>query len=463
VEQVQSQLKNEIAHLKNDLAELSKACASVSSKVAEQADQGAARLSQELKQAAESMVRTAGEDAISGYKQQLESEFNQQHKELQNAAASVREEMSQLGSRFAELNMRMEEVQRARDSVHSLIGSLSQASTQHLQESAAAAADTIRVQLEQELGRVRQQVDRESAKFEELARQHQQASLEALEHHVAGLHATSETMLQKSTAEMNASLNQRIEKDLDAQRQEWEQQRQKMREESKAHAGQLSTELESKVQETMARAASDSLNEMQVQLERAADDVLQKKVAEAEAKLQMAFDSLVIDGERTRKGIEKLVESARVENRQVEAQRTALRAQLNDADTWVAEQTEQFRKSLHDVLLEATGEIKGRIHMAVEMSKEPIEKRSRHAQAQLEELAARKTRELTQQITELEKAAGPMLQARLNQALGEFQNNADQLAKASVDRYEDELVQTLDSMLHVLRSKRSVQSGPTSR
>ena len=113
---------------------------------------------------------------------------------------------------------------------------------------------------------------------------------------------------------------------------------------------------------------------------------------------------------------------------------------------------------MHDALLEASGEIKGRIHMAVEMTKEPIERRGRDVQLQIEEMAARKSREFAQHFVEIEKALEPLLQQRLAQSLEQFREGSQELAQTSMNQYQKELDETLDSMLRLLRSKRSPSS-----
>src|SRR6202011_6089061 len=114
--------------------------------------------------------------------------------------------------------------------------------------------------------------------------------------------------------------------------------------------------------------------------------------------------------------LETVLTSIEGEREQAEHAKSDAQHQFEKAQNWLAEETARFRDSVHDALLEASGEIKGRIHMAVEMTNEPIERRGRDVQLQIEEVAARKSREFAQHFAEIEKALEPLLQERLAQS-----------------------------------------------
>jgi len=92
------------------------------------------------------------------------------------------------------------------------------------------------------------------------------------------------------------------------------------------------------------------------------------------------------------------------------------------------------------------------------MAREPIEQRSREAQRQVEELAERKSREMTDRLAEFEKAMAPRLQTYLAEVMGKFQRDTEEVAQKSAQRCQDDLAETLDSMLHLVRGKRDSKS-----
>jgi DNA anti-recombination protein RmuC len=145
----------------------------------------------------------------------------------------------------------------------------------------------------------------------------------------------------------------------------------------------------------------------------------------------------------------------RQESERAEERNAAFQRQRDGAQDWMENQMERLRQAVHDAVVETSGEIKGRIHMAVEMAREPIEQRSREAQRQVEELAERKAREMTDRLAEFEKAMPPRLQAHLAEVMEKFQKDTDEVAQKSVHRCQDDLAETLDSMLHLVRGKRA--------
>ncbi|HEU5337411.1 MAG TPA: hypothetical protein VFU27_15700, partial [Terriglobales bacterium] len=156
------------------------------------------------------------------------------------------------------------------------------------------------------------------------------------------------------------------------------------------------------------------------------------------------------------RGLEKLLASVQQEAQRAENQNAAFQRQRDEAQGWMENQMDRLRQAVHDAVVETSGEIKGRIHMAVEMAREPIEQRSREAQRHMEELAERKSREMCDRLAEFEKTVAPRLQANLVEVSENFRKQTEELARNSVHRCQDELADTLDSMLHTVRAKREM-------
>lgn len=225
-------------------------------------------------------------------------------------------------------------------------------------------------------------------------------------------------------------------------------------------AHELDTGLEARLQQ----AATDTVARTHDELERVAEASREKQLAELQAQLDRCLTPLAHRGEATANDLRQLLDSLQEERTRLESDATAFRRETEQARAWLAQETQQFQKLVHDALVEASGQIKGRIHLAIEMAQEPMERRTREACAQLEEMAARQTEEVrqrqeeaTQRLrslqTEMEFSVDTLLNTRMTELLEQLQQRSDELMRKSTAQLQTTLNEALESVARVLQEK----------
>ncbi|HET7750212.1 MAG TPA: hypothetical protein VFK81_12580 [Terriglobales bacterium] len=421
-----------------------------------------------LTQAASQQIKedvAAGLQTITSESQQeaqrRDKELGEKLAEAQRLGTASQEQLAQLAKQASELSARLDEGQRSREALQARLESAVRTAEQKVESSAAGILRQVGSQTEQEIKRLEEQVSAQQKKLDQLTQQRQQELQSALDTHMAALRSSSESMLRKVSEELRGSLNTHLKEEFASQRHIWEKQREASTAEKtwvEARANELAGRWEARLQGYIERATGDAVNKLRTDVEKAAADIIRGQMEAVEKRLSGSLEPLLARAEGTNRGLEKLLASVQQETQRAEAQNAAFGRQRDDAQGWMEEQMERLRQAVHDAVVETSGEIKGRIHMAVEMAREPIEQRSREAQHQVEELAERKSREMTDRLAEFEKAMSPRLQAHLAEAMGKFQKDTDELAKKSVQRCQEDLAETLDSMLHLVRGKREGKS-----
>jgi hypothetical protein len=421
-----------------------------------------------LTQAASQQIKedvTAGLQTITSEAQQQaqhrDKEFAEKLAEAQRLGTATQEQLAQLAKQASDLSARLEEGQRSREALQARLESAVKAAEQKVESSAAGILRQVGSQTEQEIKRLEEQVSAQQNRLEALTQQRQQELQSALDTHMAALRSSSESMLRKVSDELRGSLNTHLKEEFASQRHIWEKQREASQAEKawvEARANELAGRWEARLQGYIERATGDAVNKLRTDVEKAAADIIREQMEGVEKRLSGSLEPLLARAEGTNRGLETLLASVQQETHRAEAQNAAFQHQRDDAEGWMEKQMERLRQAVHDAVVETSGEIKGRIHMAVEMAREPMEQRSREAQRQVEELAERKAREMTERLADFEKAMSPRLQSHLAEAMGKFQKETDELAKKSVQRCQEDLAETLDSMLHLVRGKREGKS-----
>ena len=393
--------------------------------------------------------------------QRRDKEFAEKLAEAQRLGTGAQEQLAELAKQASELSARLDEGQRSREALQARLESAVRAAEQKVESSAAGILRQVGSQTEQEIKRLEEQVSAQQKKLDQLTQQRQQELQSALDTHMAALRSSSESMLRKVSDELRGSLNTHLKEEFASQRHIWEKQREASQAEKawvEARANELAGRWEARLQGYIERATGDAVNKLRTDVEKAAADIIREQMEAVEKRLSGSLEPLLARAEGTNQGLEKLLASVQQETQRAESMNAAFLHQREDAQGWMEKQMERLRQAVHDAVVETSGEIKGRIHMAVEMAREPIEQRSREAQRQVEELAERKSREMTDRLTEFEKTMSPRLQSYLAEAMGKFQKDTDELAKKSVQRCQEDLAETLDSMLHLVRGKREGKS-----
>ena len=143
-------------------------------------------------------------------------------------------------------------------------------------------------------------------------------------------------------------------------------------------------------------------------------------------------------------------------------QNDALRKQIEQAQAWLTERTAEFRQSVHDAFLQAAGEIRGRVHSAVDTVDELIQLKSRDAIAGMESTGARHVEAITRTAEDVRRSveaaqanaaatAEAELQKKLAETLEHFREDASRLAQSAASRWQAAMEDTLRSFPELLR------------
>jgi hypothetical protein len=184
--------------------------------------------------------------------------------------------------------------------------------------------------------------------------------------------------------------------------------------------------------------------------------LLVSQAGEAAANLRLTFESLQ---QHTQAG---------------EAASAQLHREVQDAQTRLARETEQFQETIHDAFLKAAGEIRGRIHQAVAMTSEPIECRSREIQAEITTLARQQSEQLQRQLEmarqhlqstyeETRAVQESALQRRATETLDRLKQDTQHLTQNSIDRWQLALTETLAAIPKILAAKLSTGNSTADR
>ena len=459
MQQAAAALEEKSSRLQAQISELG-----ASSEEARRARESLESMVASLTQAASQQIK---EDVASGVQrftsevqqqaERREKEITEKVAEAQRLAATAQEQLRQMTRQSGELSARLEEGERIRVSLQSQLESAVLAAEQKVESSAAGLLQRVGSQSEEQIKRLEEQVSAQQKKLDELTQQRQQELRSSLDTHMAELRNSSESMLRQVSDELRGSLNTHLKEEFASQRHIWEKQREASQAEKawvETRANELAGRWEARLQGYIERATGDAVNKLRTDVEKAAALIIREQMEAVEKRLSGSLEPLLARAENSSRGLDKLLASVQEEARRAEAENAAFQRHRDGAQDWMEKQMERLRQAVHDAVVETSGEIKGRIHMAVEMAREPIEQRSREAQRQVEELAERKSREMGDRLMEFEKAMTPRLEKHLAQVMEKFQKDTEEMAQKSVHRCQDDLAETLDSMLHLVRGKR---------
>lgn len=377
--------------------------------------------------------------------------------EAQRQATATAEQLAVLSKQTAEVSARLQEDERNRESMQARLDRVVADAEQKIESSAAGILQKVSSQSDEHIQHLEKQVVEQQKALEVLSQQRRQQLRSELDAHMAELRKSSESMLRGISEELRGSLNIHLKEEFASQRTLWEKQREASQAEKawvESRANELAGRWEARLQGYIERATGEAVGKLRADVEKAAAEIIREQMEITEKRLSVSLQPLLSRAEDSSRALETLLGSVRQERQQAEAQSAAFQRHKDDAQGWMEKQMERLRQAVHDAVVETSGEIKGRIHMAVEMAREPIEQRSREAQHQMEELAERKSREMCDRLAEFEKAVAPRLQANLAELSESFRKQSEELARNSVHRCQDELADTLDSMLHTVRAKR---------
>jgi hypothetical protein len=188
------------------------------------------------------------------------------------------------------------------------------------------------------------------------------------------------------------------------------------------------------------------------------------QVERAEADLNQRLEPMLNRAAEVRQEALSLLGMLQGESQRCETQVRALFTEKDGLDAWITERTADFQKLFHDALVETTGQIKGRLGMAVEMIEQPLAKLRDQAAQQLQEQAGRQARHLREHADEacdrltrlqrdIENSVRESLRAQTAEISATFGREIAELAQRSVEEWRSVLARNLESILSLLGQK----------
>ena len=191
---------------------------------------------------------------------------------------------------------------------------------------------------------------------------------------------------------------------------------------------------------------------------------------------KLSVESAKIVGERTLEvsaatqaaGIAEQLEAVAAS---AESKSKALQQQVDEAKQWLGDHTAEFQKTVHDAFLLAGGEIRGRVHGAVDSADEMIRQKAKdvmagveQANAQHVQALARQAEQAQSQVTEMANqatsSAETLLQSRLAETLDLFRTDAVRLAESALSRWQAAMDETLRAIPDLLKNKLAGPDDP---
>lgn len=237
----------------------------------------------------------------------------------------------------------------------------------------------------------------------------------------------------------------------------------KLREEMALQGEHTATELQSRISATLSERQREIANELEAQAE-----LLQARTASAAADAQARVQNTAEESARSAKAVasEAADAASRLKALQAgaEAGSDALKTQIEQAQIWLQSQTAEFQKTVHDAFLSAGGEIRGRVHSAVDTAEELIRQKSKDAMSQLDAAAKQHAQAVSREADEAQAristvrasatdSAEKALQARLVETLDVFRNDASRLAQSALSRWQLAMDETLRAIPSLLQTK----------
>jgi len=227
-------------------------------------------------------------------------------------------------------------------------------------------------------------------------------------------------------------------------------------EQQAAYTNEVGQKLEQLASELAARSAAA--------LEQQIRSDVENQTERAQADLHHRLGPMLDRAGDLRQEVTSLLGKLQKESERCQAQARALLEEKDSVDDWMRERAAEFQKMFHDAMVETTGQIRGRLQMAVEMIAEPVEKLRDQAAQQLQEQAARQARQLREDADEaaerlrvlrrdLETAVRESLRTQAAETAATFGREIAQAAQHSVGEWRSALAKNLESIAGALAQK----------
>jgi hypothetical protein len=350
---------------------------------------------------------------------------------------------------------------RAQDEQEAARRQALQASAQALQKELAQG----RASLECSMGSLPERIQAAVAAAVEDALARARAAMSAaLAGELEALHQRAKVVADQLQAAADSLHNER--EATRVQLQEAEAKREELRlwlaEQQASYTEQVGQQLEQLAADLATRSAGVLEEQMRSDIEIQAE--------RAETDLNLRLGPMLKRADAMRQEAHSLLGALQRESQRCDTQLRALLAEKEGAEAWITERTADFQKLFHDALVETTGQIKGRLEMAVEMIEQPVAKLREQAAQQLQEQAGRQARHLREDADEacdrvmrlqrdIENSVRESLRAQAAEISATFGREIAELAQRSVEEWRSLLAKNLESLTTLLGQKLPGEAG----
>jgi hypothetical protein len=419
------------------------------------------------------------------FREQIGQEIRQRDAEFQARQREVAANMAALETQHQQVAAELAELQKTRTYIESLMAALPDTIRTQAQQQASEAWDNLRARSEKQISEtLRVETQGGAARLlEEIG-----ASAHQLREEMAAHAQQTAAQLQEKLAAVLSERQQQLSREMEMQVAQLETRAAAVvstaGEDVRRSAASASAEASKQAQvqaeshrvaaeavhdaarrrlEAVAQKSEHLLGETEAALYKTAGEVVTDEIARARREIR---DSAKADTDAALAALRAggLVEKLQGFQVTAEAQSKAMQEQLTDAQRWLGEHTAEFQKTVHDSFLEAGGEIRGRVHAAVDSADEMIRQKSKDVMAIVDATSAQHAQELARQAEEAQArilaiqksatdSADAVLKSRLADTLELFREDAARLAESAVARWQSAMDDTLRSIPDLLRNK----------
>lgn len=192
----------------------------------------------------------------------------------------------------------------------------------------------------------------------------------------------------------------------------------------------------------------------------------ESRLVDLEAELERRLEPFLNRSQTAFSDLERLSEALRQQQAAWETRMAQWQQYEEQLRSWLAQETQQFHSLAHDAVVEAGGQVKGRLEAAIAEACEPMERRLRDAEAQLEALVLRKADEVSQRVeanvqrlhamqAETERSFRSRLEGQQAEVLDLFQQQAKDVMGRTISRMHATLNDAFGSTARALQDQSS--------
>jgi len=427
---------------------------------------------QSASQRLEQLTNELASRAAGALDEKIQTEVARELDSLRSEREANRDHLGELGAKREELERWLAEqqalcVQNASQRLEQLTNELASRAASALEEKIgrelARELDSLRSEREAnrdhlgELDAKREELERWLAEQQALCVQNASRRLEQLTNELASRAAgTLDENIRRELAHELDSLRGEREAnrgylgELDAKREETERW---LAEQQALCVQNASQHLEHLTNELASRAANRLEQKLQADVE--------TQTRRVEADLNQRLAPMLNQAIELRREMLSLLSALQTERERGEARVGMFLKEKETVDAWMAARVADFQKVFHDALVETTGQIKGRLQMAVEMFEQPLTKLRDESVQQLQEQAVRQARLLREHVddvcarlervqNQVESAVRESLRTQAAETTASFGREISTVAQRSVEEWRSALAKNLESVTHIL-------------